>query len=236
MAPPSTSSTGTPRQHWRGVCVQILAPRPLSVSSDDGRLEDRSASWPCECLLPSRCAVRSRIEMLPSLLTCDLCSLRSDVDRLAFTTVWELDKDSLEIISADFHRSVIKCDHRLLRTALSPTLAPSAHMRALRGGAGVADAAGAQSGVCLCTGRSCRSFTYGEAQLRMDDPSMQDQLTKDLRTLNRVAKKLRADRFARGALTLASPEVRFQLDSETQNPNDVAMYELKEVRRRVLRS
>ena len=36
--------------------------------------------------------VNRRIEMLPSLLTCDLCSLRSDVDRLAFSVVWELDK------------------------------------------------------------------------------------------------------------------------------------------------
>ena len=127
--------------------------------------------------------VDRRIEMLPALLTSDLCSLRSDVDRLAFTTVWELDKDTFEIISTDFHRSVIK---------------------------------------------SCRSFTYGEAQLRMDDASLNDPLTLELRLMNRIAKKLRKDRFDRGALALSSPEVKFKLDSETQNPNDVAMYELKE--------
>eukprot|EP01051_Picozoa_sp_SAG22_P010141 SAG22_NODE_893_length_6643_cov_9.325489_2_plen_488_part_00 len=127
--------------------------------------------------------VNRRIEMLPSLLTCDLCSLRSDVDRLAFSTVWQLDPTTLEVVDVQFHRSVI---------------------------------------------RSCKSFTYGEAQLRMDDPTMNDQLTLDLRNLNRIAKKLRRDRFARGALTLASPEVKFQLDSETHNPSDVALYELKE--------
>jgi exosome complex exonuclease DIS3/RRP44 len=127
--------------------------------------------------------VDRRIEMLPALLTSDLCSLRSDVDRLAFTTVWELDKDTLEVVSTDFHRSVIK---------------------------------------------SCRSFTYGEAQMRMDDASLDDPLTLELRLMNRIAKKLRKDRFDRGALALSSPEVKFKLDSETQNPNDVAMYELKE--------
>jgi exosome complex exonuclease DIS3/RRP44 len=127
--------------------------------------------------------VDRRIEMLPALLTSDLCSLRSDVDRLAFTTVWELDKDTLEVLSTDFHRSVI---------------------------------------------RSCRSFTYGEAQLCMDDASLNDPLTVELRLMNRIAKKLRKDRFDRGALALSSPEVKFKLDSETQNPNDVAMYELKE--------
>lgn len=127
--------------------------------------------------------VDRRIEMLPALLTSDLCSLRADVDRLAFSVVWELDGETLDIIGSKFHRSVIK---------------------------------------------SCKSFTYGEAQLRMDDEHLSDPLTRELRLLNRIAKKLRAERFERGALTLASPEVKFQLDSETQNPNDVAMYELKE--------
>jgi len=46
--------------------------------------------------------------------------------------------------------------------------------------------------------------------------------------MNRIAKKLRKDRFDSGALALSSPEVKFKLDSETQNPSDVAMYELKE--------
>jgi exosome complex exonuclease DIS3/RRP44 len=46
--------------------------------------------------------------------------------------------------------------------------------------------------------------------------------------LNHLAKGFRAKRMAAGALTLASPEVRFVLDQATQNPLDVAMYELKE--------
>jgi len=46
--------------------------------------------------------------------------------------------------------------------------------------------------------------------------------------LNHLAKAFRAKRMAAGALTLASPEVRFVLDQQTQNPLDVAMYDLKE--------
>jgi exosome complex exonuclease DIS3/RRP44 len=57
-------------------------------------------------------------------------------------------------------------------------------------------------------------LSYGEAQLRMDDPKQDDPLTLSLRTLNALAKHLKAQRTATGALTLASPEVHFTLDSE----------------------
>ena len=76
--------------------------------------------------------------------------------------------------------------------------------------------------------RSEGALSYGEAQLRMDDPKMDDPLTASLRTLNGLAKKLKAARSASGALTLASPEVRFTLDSETSDPTDVGVYEHKE--------
>ena len=72
------------------------------------------------------------------------------------------------------------------------------------------------------------ALSYAEAQLRMDDPKMDDALTASLRTLNALAKKLKAARSASGALTLASPEVRFTLDSETSDPTDVGVYEHKE--------
>ena len=62
----------------------------------------------------------------------------------------------------------------------------------------------------------------------MDDARLVDPLTESLRTLNRLAKALKAKRAASGALSLASPEVRFVLDSETRDPTDVAMYNLKE--------
>jgi exosome complex exonuclease DIS3/RRP44 len=46
--------------------------------------------------------------------------------------------------------------------------------------------------------------------------------------MNKSAHILRDRRIEIGALTLASPEVRFQIDAESQNPTDVNMYNLKE--------
>lgn len=38
--------------------------------------------------------VDKRIDMLPPLLGTNLCSLQSDVDRLAFSVIWEMDTDA----------------------------------------------------------------------------------------------------------------------------------------------
>eukprot|EP00736_Rhodelphis_marinus_P013737 Rmarinus@m.21213 len=127
--------------------------------------------------------VDRRIDMLPSLLTTDICSLRGGVERLAFSAIFEMNLETAEVVNVTFSKSVIK---------------------------------------------SVLAMTYGEAQNRIDDKSLNDPLTKDIRLLNQVAKKLRAKRMAAGALTLASPEVKFQLDSETHDPTDVAMYQMLE--------
>ncbi|KAJ2801400.1 exosome catalytic subunit dis3 [Coemansia guatemalensis] len=126
--------------------------------------------------------VDRRIDMLPELLGTNLCSLRSDVDRLAFSCIWELDQDA-NIVDVVFHKSVI-------------------HSKA--------------------------SLTYEEAQNRIDNPAMVDPITKSIRSLNMLAKKLRKRRMDAGALTLSSPEVRFRLENDSQDPVDVEMKALKE--------
>ena len=58
---------------------------------------------------------------------------------------------------------------------------------------------------------------------------MQDELTQSIRLLNQLAQKLKARRMAAGALNLASPEVKIQLDSsESSDPIDVEQKELRE--------
>ncbi|XP_069614238.1 exosome complex exonuclease RRP44 [Ranitomeya imitator] len=123
-----------------------------------------------------------RIDMVPELLSSNLCSLRSDVDRLAFSCIWELNRNA-EIINTKFTKSVIN---------------------------------------------SKASLTYAEAQMRIDSPNMNDEITKSLRQLNKLAKILKKRRIDNGALTLSSPEVRFHLDSETHDPIDLQTKELKE--------
>ena len=127
--------------------------------------------------------VERRIDMLPEALTTDICSLRCDGDRYAFSVLWEVSPADVSVKDVRFCRSLI---------------------------------------------RSRASLSYAQAQAMMDDPSNSESLTHSLRTLNALAKKLRASRLQKGALTLASPEVRFDIDTETHNPTDVRQYELKE--------
>ncbi|XP_071724421.1 exosome complex exonuclease RRP44 homolog A-like [Rutidosis leptorrhynchoides] len=131
--------------------------------------------------------VERRIDMLPKPLTEDICSLRADVERLAFSVIWEMTPEA-EIISKKYSKSVIK---------------------------------------------SCAAMSYVEAQARMDDSRLVDPLTLDLRNMNTLAKIMRQRRIERGALTLASAEVKFQIDTETHDPLDIGMYQIREANQMV---
>ncbi|KAJ1925348.1 exosome catalytic subunit dis3 [Tieghemiomyces parasiticus] len=139
---------------------------------------DKEASVRCTTVY----LVDRRIDMLPSLLGTNLCSLHCNVDRLSFSCVWELDAEA-NVVDVQFSKSVIRSRH---------------------------------------------SFTYAEAQARIDDPALTDSVTEGIRSLNQLAKQLRRRRIARGALTLSSPEVRFSLEHDSQDPVDVEMKELQE--------
>ncbi|KAH8884570.1 RNB-domain-containing protein [Thozetella sp. PMI_491] len=69
--------------------------------------------------------------------------------------------------------------------------------------------------------KSREAFSYEEAQLRVDDASQQDDLTKGIRTLMVLSRKLKQKRIDAGALSLSSPEVKVQMESETSDPIDV---------------
>ncbi|ESW09622.1 hypothetical protein PHAVU_009G142600 [Phaseolus vulgaris] len=131
--------------------------------------------------------VERRIDMLPKPLTEDICSLRSDVERLAFSVIWEMTPEA-DIISTRYTKSVIK---------------------------------------------SSAALSYVEAQARMDDSRLRDPITTDLRNMNSLAKKMRLRRIERGALTLASAEVKFQIDTETHDPLDIGMYQIREANQMV---
>ena len=69
------------------------------------------------------------------------------------------------------------------------------------------------------------ALTYDHA-LMLDDPEHQvGEVPDAVQALNALVRL--PHRMVR-ALTLASPEVRFKLDSETQDPTDVKMYNLKQ--------
>lgn len=113
-----------------------------------------------------------RIDMVPPVLSGNICSLRSGVERLAFSTLLELTPEA-DVSSVNFCKSVIKSKH---------------------------------------------SFMYSEAQAVIDDVDDKSETAEGLRVLNRLAKRLKRRRLERGALMLASPEVRFNIESETADP------------------
>lgn len=74
--------------------------------------------------------------------------------------------------------------------------------------------------------KSREAFSYEQAQLRIDDDSQQDELTQGMRTLLMLSKKLKKKRMDAGALSLSSPEVKVQMESETSDPIDVKTKQL----------
>lgn len=71
---------------------------------------------------------------------------------------------------------------------------------------------------------SIAALTYQQAQSLIDKPDKDcrnDIQAGAVKRLASLARKFRARRIAAGALTLASPEVKFVLDSESLNPTDV---------------
>ena len=128
--------------------------------------------------------VNRRTDMLPKLLTENLCSLRSNVDRLAFSVIWEFSPDGQTLLKTDFTKSII------------------------------------------C---SRQAFTYEQAQNLISSPSdSSNKIQSSLVLLNFMAKILKSKRIAAGALSLASTQLKFTLDTETHNPTDVSIYSLFE--------
>jgi exosome complex exonuclease DIS3/RRP44 len=118
--------------------------------------------------------------MLPKVLTENLCSLVGNRERLAFSVLWEVDKNSLDIIDVKFTKSVIK---------------------------------------------SKAAMTYQQANERLNDKKDNSELTQSIRNLNKIAKHLRNKRIEDGALILASNEMKFVVDFETNSINDISMYQ-----------
>lgn len=144
---------------------------------------DREAAERCTTVY----LVEKRTDMLPGLLTADLCSLREKVDRLCFSVLWEMTPNG-EIVSTNFHKAIIN---------------------------------------------SRAALTYAAAQAMIDDPADDSELTVSIRNLNSIAKNIRKARMDRGGLELASQEVRFELDTETQDPTSVALYQSRDTNKLV---
>jgi exosome complex exonuclease DIS3/RRP44 len=123
--------------------------------------------------------VHKRTDMLPKVLTENLCSLVGNKERYAFSILWEVDVKSLDIIKVDYTKSII---------------------------------------------RSRAALTYEAANKIMNDIKDNSELAQSIRNLCRISKKLKQNRVNQGALILASNEMKFDVNFETNTINDITMY------------
>lgn len=69
---------------------------------------------------------------------------------------------------------------------------------------------------------------YAQAQEYLDRSDDASEIGHGIHLLFMLSKKLKAKRIQAGALTLSSPEVRFQLDDEKNDPLSMDSYKLKD--------
>ncbi|XP_076743106.1 DIS3-like exonuclease 1 isoform X1 [Maylandia zebra] len=126
-----------------------------------------------------------RYDMLPAILSADLCSLLGGADRYAMSVLWELDAESLEVQEVWYGRTLIRSSYQLHYELA----------QALLNGEQVEVAELANLGP-------------------QEKGSKLAQLTEALEMLTHVARHLRAKRDRGGALELEGVEVGAQLDEE----------------------
>ncbi|KAM6304566.1 DIS3-like exonuclease 1 [Podargus strigoides] len=129
-----------------------------------------------------------RYDMLPSVLSADVCSLLSGVDRYAVSVLWELEKESYEMLRVCYNRTIIRSAYKLAYEAAQ----------------GLLDGDTSVVGDIL--------------ELKnLDERTRQKKLSElvwAISKLTEIARHVRAKRDSCGALELEGVEIRVQLDDK----------------------
>ncbi|KAF4091014.1 hypothetical protein AMELA_G00032240 [Ameiurus melas] len=126
-----------------------------------------------------------RYDMLPAVLSADLCSLLGGVDRYAMSVIWELDSETLAVCSVWYGRTIIRSSYQL-------------HYELAQ---------------CLLNGEDVEVPELAQLESSVRDQKLAE-LLQALEQLTRVARHLRSQRDKGGALELEGVEVRAQLDED----------------------
>ncbi|XP_072235996.1 DIS3-like exonuclease 1 [Leuresthes tenuis] len=126
-----------------------------------------------------------RYDMLPAVLSADLCSLLGGVDRYAMSVLWELDAQTLAVNAVWYGRTLIRSNYQL-------------HYELAQ---------------ALLNGEEAEVPELAQSGSEERDAKLAE-LIQALETLTRVARHLRAQRDRGGALELEGVEVRAQLDKD----------------------
>eukprot|EP01133_Synstelium_polycarpum_P012478 gene12478-14644_t len=148
-----------------------------------------------------------RYDMLPAVLSEDVCSLRGGVPRFAMSVVWKFEQknDQLHLVDTWFGRTVI---HSIgeLHYQLAQDIIDG---RVVEGKDADSDVTNG--------GPRAGYKTRVTPGVKIAD------IHTDLINLRTIYRKLRAARQAAGALDLESIEVRFQFDSATNRPDRIVL-------------
>ncbi len=128
------------------------------------------------------------IPMLPEILSNDLCSLNPNVDRFAFSAVFDIEKDTGKILDKWFGKTIINSDKRFSYEEAQELLDSRSKIQD--------------------SPLSNPSPLQGEGQRGEVD------FLFPLLELNRIANIYRAENKKNGAIEFETDEVKFELDSE----------------------
>ncbi|XP_040536157.1 LOW QUALITY PROTEIN: DIS3-like exonuclease 1 isoform X2 [Gallus gallus] len=129
-----------------------------------------------------------RYDMLPSVLSADICSLLSGVDRYAVSVLWELERESYEILRVCYNKSVIRSAYKLVYEVAQGLL---------DGDTSVVD----------------DILELKDLDERTREKKL-SELVWAISKLTDIARHIRAKRDSCGALELEGVEIRVQLDDK----------------------
>ncbi|XP_037088465.1 DIS3-like exonuclease 1 [Pollicipes pollicipes] len=134
-----------------------------------------------------------RFDMLPAVLSGDLCSLLGGRDRYAVSVIWELDPDSFQVHGVWYGRSLIRSRYKMFYEAAQRLVDGTPPVRLV-------------SDVPEWRGLDAETLQQRYRELR-----------DALATLTRLTHHLRHGRQQEGALELESSEVQFEFDEGGAN-------------------
>lgn len=152
--------------------------------------------------------VDDRIDMLPSLLGSNLCSLQEHKERLAFSVIWTLSGSACDCGSGCVVGcSIVNDDDKTktTKTTKRKVLQTRFHRSVIK---------------------SRSSFTYAAAQGILDgvQEAPSQEVKESLQILLALSKEMRQARMEEGSLSLSSVELRFKLD-EAKMPLELEVKE-----------
>ncbi|KAA0185075.1 DIS3 exonuclease 1 [Fasciolopsis buskii] len=157
-----------------------------------------------------------RYDMLPGILSGDVCSLWSGVDRYAVSVIWEIDMDAFDVLNVWYGRTVIRSSYKLSYEVAQRIFDPPSS-DFLKNHCNLS-----ASELCLEKIGGVEELTKLVPELKsFDRPGLLRELGRledSIKTLVDVASAIRVRRVARGGLELDSIEITVRFaDPDTRS-------------------